>query len=148
MKVTRLCLAVAGVTVLAGCVSDPGYAPIDPAARRYFGYSDKPNPDGGYTIHVVLPQGVANPRSAFDHWERRAAELCGPGGYRKHLHTARRNMMVMPGYTPSPLNYEVLGDAYCNDLAARPAAPQPEDSTTSDAADSPAAPTEVDAPAA
>jgi hypothetical protein len=148
MKSARFWLTAAGVTLLAGCVSDPGYAPIDPVAKRYFGYSDTPNADGGYTIHVVLPQGVADPRSAFAHWERRAAELCGPGGYRKHLHTARRNMMVMPGYTPSPLNYEVLGDAYCNDPAARPAPPQPEDSTASDSADTPATPAEVGAPAA
>lgn len=122
MNPARLCLAAATLTLLAGCVSDPGYAPMDPAARRYFGYSDQPNGAGGYTIHVVLPHGVKDPRSAFAHWERRAAELCGPGGYRSQLHTARQNMLAMPGYTPAPANYQVLGDAYCNDPARAPAA--------------------------
>lgn len=117
MRVAWPGLAALSLTLLAGCVSDPGYAPIDPAARRYFGYADKPNVEGGYTIHVVLPEGVSDPRSAFAHWERRASELCGPAGYTKQLHTARRNLLMTPGYTPSAMNYEVLGDAYCNDPA-------------------------------
>jgi hypothetical protein len=125
MSRARLGLAALGLTLLAGCVSDPGYAPMDPAARRYFGYVDAPNGAGGYTIRVVLPQGVSDPKSAFAHWERRAAELCGPGGYRKQLHTARRNMAMMPGYSPAPMNYEVVGDAYCNDPAAVPVGPAP-----------------------
>lgn len=116
----RLGVAVLGAALLAGCVSDPGYAPIDPAARRHFGYADKPNGQGGYTIHVVLPEGVSDPRSAFAHWERRAAELCGPAGYRKQLYVARRNMAMMPGYTPTGLNYELIGDAWCHDPAMAP----------------------------
>ncbi|HYD27147.1 hypothetical protein [Brevundimonas sp.] len=123
MRLARLSLAALGLTLLAGCVSDPGYAPIDPAARRYFGYADTPNGAGGYTIRVVLPEGVEDPKSAFAHWERRAAELCGPAGYRKQLHTARRNMMMMPGYTPTGYSYEVLGDAWCSDPAMAPAEP-------------------------
>ncbi|MBW8304362.1 MAG: hypothetical protein K0M78_10570, partial [Brevundimonas sp.] len=91
---------------------------IDPAAKRYFGYADRPNGQGGHTIHVVLPEGVSDPKSAFAHWERRAAELCGPAGYRKQLHTARRNMLIMPGYSPTGASYEVLGDVWCNDPAA------------------------------
>ncbi|HEY0600792.1 hypothetical protein [Brevundimonas sp.] len=115
--------AVLALTLLAGCVSDPGYAPMDPAANRYFGYSDTPNGAGGHTIRVVLPEGVENPKSAFAHWERRAGELCGPAGYRKQLHTARRNMMMMPGYTPTGYSYEVMGDVWCNDPAMAPADP-------------------------
>ena len=118
MRAARLGPVVLGLTLLAGCVSDPGYAPIDPAARRYFGYTDQPNGQGGHTIHVILPEGVSNPKSAFAHWERRAAEICGPEGYRKQLHTARRNMLMMPGYSPSGYSYEVMGDAWCNDPAA------------------------------
>jgi hypothetical protein len=131
MSLARLGLAALGLTLLAGCVTDPGYAPMDAAAHRYFGYVDQPNGQGGYTIRVVLPEGVDDPRSAFAHWERRAAELCGSAGYRKQLHTARRNMMMMPGYTPTGYSYEVMGDAWCNDPArastgpAGPAAPAP-----------------------
>lgn len=113
----RPAIAVLGLTLLAGCVTDPGYAPMDAAANRYFGYVDQPNGDGGYTIRVVLPEGVQDPRSAFAHWDRRAAELCGPGGYRKLLHTARRNMLMMPGYSATGYSYEVMGDAWCNDPA-------------------------------
>lgn len=90
---------------------------MDPAARRYFGYVDTPNGAGGYTIRVVLPEGVDDPRSAFAHWERRAMDLCGPAGFTKQLHTARRNMMLLPGYNPTGLSYEVMGDAYCIDPA-------------------------------
>ncbi len=115
MSGLRVTIAAVGLMLLTGCVSDPGYAPIDPAARQYYGYADTANGDGGYTIRVVLPEGVRDPRSAFAHWERRAAELCAPGGYRKQLHTARRNMMMMPGYTPTGFGYEVMGDAWCTD---------------------------------
>lgn len=125
MSGVRLGLAALGLTLLTGCVTDPGYAPMDPAANRYFGYGDTSNGDGGYTIRVVLPEGVTDPRSAFAHWERRAAELC-PAGYRKQIHTARRNMMMMSGYTPTGYSYEVMGDAWCNDpTAAAPTPPGP-----------------------
>ncbi len=124
MSGARLGLAILGLTLLASCVSDPGYAPIDPVAKRYFGYTDMPNGDGGHTIQVVLPEGVTDPRAAFAHWERRAAELC-PAGYRKQIHTARRNMMMMPGYTPSGYSYEVMGDAWCTGSAAPAQPPEP-----------------------
>lgn len=128
MTRVRLGAAFLGLTLLAGCVSDPGYAPMDPEARRYFGYTDQPNGQGGHTIRVVLPEGVSDPKSAFAHWEQRAAEICGPGGYRKQLHTARRNMLMMPGYSPSGYSYEVIGDAWCNDPAvASPVARPSED---------------------
>lgn len=123
MSRARMGLAALVLTLLSGCVSDPGYAPMDAAKNRYFGYVDQPNGDGGHTIRVVLPEGVQDPRSAFAHWERRAAELCGPAGYRKLVHTARRNMLMMPGYSPSGHSYEVMGDAWCNDPAFVPASP-------------------------
>lgn len=126
MTSARPGLAVLGLMLLAGCVTDPGYAPIDAAAGRNFGYVDQPNGDGGYTIRVILPEVAQDPRSAFAHWERRAAELCGPAGYRKLVHTARRHMLMVPGYSPTGYGYEVMGDAWCNDPArasVRPPAP-------------------------
>lgn len=126
MTRVRAALAALGLTLLAGCVTDPGYAPMDAAKGQYFGYVDQPNGDGGHTIRVVLPEVTQDPRSAFAHWERRAAELCGPAGYRKLVHTARRNMMFMSGYSPTPHSYEVMGDAWCNDPTYTPlAAPVP-----------------------
>lgn len=122
MSAARRGLAALGLTLLAGCVTDPGYAPMDTVANRYFGYVDQPNGDGGHTIRVVLPEGVRDPRSAFAHWERRAAELCGPAGYRKQLHRARRNMLTVPGYSPTGHSYEVAGEAWCNDRAFLPTA--------------------------
>lgn len=123
MSAVRRGLAALALTLLAGCVSDPGYAPMDASANRYFGYVDAPNGAGGHTIRVVLPEGVQDPRAAFAHWERRATELCGPAGYRKQLHTARRNMLMMHGYSPTGHSYEVMGDAWCNDPAFVPTPP-------------------------
>lgn len=123
MSPARLGLAALGLTLLAGCVTDPGYAPMNAAKNQYFGYVDQPNGDGGHTIRVVLPEGVQDPRAAFAHWERRAAELCGPAGYRKLVHTARRNMLMMSGYSPTGYSYEVMGDAWCNDPSFVPAPP-------------------------
>lgn len=123
MSPARLGLAALVLTLLAGCVTDPGYAPMDAAKNRYYGYIDQPNGDGGHTIRVVLPEGVRDPRSAFAHWERRAAELCGPAGYRKLVHTARRHMLTVPGYSPTGYGYEVMGDAWCNDPTYAPAPP-------------------------
>lgn len=123
MRSMRPALAILGLTLLAGCVTDPGYAPMDAAKGQYFGYIDQPNGDGGHTIRVVLPEVAQDPRSAFAHWERRAAELCGPAGYRKLVHTARRNMLTVPGYSPTGHSYEVMGDAWCNDPTYAPPAP-------------------------
>jgi hypothetical protein len=126
MRSMRAALGILGLTLLAGCVTDPGYAPMDATKGQYFGYVDQPNGDGGHTIRVVLPEVARDPRSAFAHWERRAAELCGPAGYRKLVHTARRNMLTVPGYSPTGHSYEVMGDAWCNDPAYTPApAPAP-----------------------
>ncbi|MFC7380341.1 hypothetical protein [Brevundimonas sp. GCM10030266] len=126
MKALRLATAALGLTLLSGCVTDPGYSPMDASKNKFYGYTDALNGAGGYTIRVALPEGVQDPRSAFAHWERRAAELCGPAGYRKQVHTARRNMLMMPGYSPTGFSYEVIGDAYCTDpsvLRTEPAAP-------------------------
>lgn len=129
MSAVRSGAAVLGLTLLAACVTDPGYTPIDLTKNKYYGYTDTLNGAGGYTIRVSLPEGVRDPSTAFAHWERRAAELCGPAGYRKQLHTARRNMLMMPGYSPTGFSYDVMGDAYCNDpsvLRTEPAAPTAE----------------------
>jgi hypothetical protein len=125
MSAVRTGAAVLGLTLLAACITDPGYTPIDLATHKYYGYTDTLNGAGGYTIRVSLPEGVRDPGTAFAHWERRAAELCGPAGYRKQLHTARRNMMMMPGYTPTGFSYDVMGDAYCNDPSVLRTEPAP-----------------------
>lgn len=114
-------LAGAGL-LLGGCMHQAAYARIDEAGKVPYGFTDTLNPDGGYTIRVLLPQWTEDPRTAFDFWERRAAELCGEAGYRKHLHTARRQMIHNPGYTPVAGDYILEGYAWCNAPAAAPAA--------------------------
>lgn len=110
-------LAAALASTLAACASDPGYAAMNAEAGQYFGYSDAPNSMGGHTIRVVLPAGVSDPRSAFAHWERRAAELCAPLGYRKQISYAERHMLYAQGAAPAAMYFEVLGDAYCEPAA-------------------------------
>lgn len=105
--------AVAGLSV-GGCMHQAGYARIDAAGKVPYGFTDTLNPDGGYTILVRLPQWTKDPHTAFEFWERRAAELCGDAGYRKHLHTAQRQMIHNPGYTPVMGDYILEGYAYCN----------------------------------
>ncbi len=94
------------------------YAPINVEEKVFYGFTDTLNPDGGYTIRVLLPQWTEDPQTAFEFWERRATELCGEAGYRKHLHTARRQMIHSPGYTPVAGDYVLEGYVYCNAPAA------------------------------
>jgi hypothetical protein len=114
-------LAGAGL-LLGGCAHQAAYARIDEADKVFYGFTDTLNPDGGYTIRVLLPPWTEDPRTAFDFWERRAAELCGEADYRKHVHTARRQMIHNPGYTPVAGDYVLEGYAYCNAPAAAAAA--------------------------
>ncbi len=57
---------------------------IDPANGIHYGYLETPNPDGGYTLMVTLPQG-----DHFAYWDERAAEICGHTNYRKNIFSAQ-----------------------------------------------------------
>lgn len=69
---------VATGLMLQGCVTATPvvYGPIGPEAP--YGYKDRPNPDGGFTVLVAMP-GYASPAALRAFFDRRAGELC-PGG--------------------------------------------------------------------
>lgn len=68
----------AAALLLQGCATAPPvvYGPVGSEAQ--YGYKDRPNPDGGFTVLVLLPghASAAELRSFFD---RRAGELCEAG---------------------------------------------------------------------
>lgn len=71
-------LAVSAATLLTACATPApvAYGPMGEGSA--YGYRDRPNPDGGYTVLVVMPPEAA-PDLARSFWDRRAGELC-PGG--------------------------------------------------------------------
>ena len=64
--------------LLQGCVTaTPAvYGPIGPEVP--YGYKDRPNPDGGHTVLVVMA-GHASAAELRVFFDRRAAELCPAG---------------------------------------------------------------------
>ena len=125
-KLVLAALAVAGGVQGCATPQPPAYAPISDTVR--FGYRDRPNPDGGHTVLVVMPaHSTLTDARAF--WDRRAEELCPGGVNRRIVFRADRKELV--GGAPYvhggvgvgsryPGGYEVEGYVYCKD--ASPAA--------------------------
>lgn len=81
-------LAAAGL-LLQSCATKPAvYGPI--SAEVPYGYADRPNPDGSFTLLIKMPgtASVAELRSFFD---RRAAELCTAGVDRTNVFRVTAN---------------------------------------------------------
>jgi hypothetical protein len=119
----------AAALLLQGCVSyTPAvYGPI--GAEVPYGFKDRPNPDGGHTILVVMAgfQTVADLRGFFD---RRAAELCPAGVERSNVFRVQANEYfssapyVQGGAgigSRSRQGVELEGYVYCKPPAASPA---------------------------
>ena len=123
---TLTAAGVAAAAALQGCITPepPAYGPISDTVA--FGYRDRPNPDGGHTILVVMPaHSTVTDARAF--WERRADELCPSGVEKRNVFRAdRRELMTGAGYVHGSVGvgsriqagYEVEGYVYCK--AARP----------------------------
>ncbi|WP_374599557.1 hypothetical protein [Brevundimonas sp.] len=116
----RACAALA-LLALSGCVSGVDYVPI--SDKSYFGYSDRPNADGGHTVRVELMDGGL----AMEYWNRRASELCDGKVARKSMHTALQPTTYYDRYGGRPGHYIVEGYVYCEapavaERAAEPAA--------------------------
>ncbi|WP_394761142.1 hypothetical protein [Phenylobacterium sp.] len=102
------------------------YAPIGEAVQ--YGYKDRPNPDGGHTVLVVVPR-QSSPTEARSFWDRRAEELC-PGGVSKRIvfRSELKELMIPAGYVQYSagfgsrlaLGYEVEGYVYCKAAAPAP----------------------------
>lgn len=116
MTLTVQVRAVGALAVLAlgGCVSVSGvdYVPI--GEQSAFGYSDRPNADGGHTVRVEL----LDPGKAIEFWNRRASELCEGRVARKLMHTALRPTVLYEHYGGMPGHYIVEGYVYCETPAA------------------------------
>lgn len=100
-------------SVLAGCVSDPGYAAMGGPDGSPYGYSDVLNADGSHTIRVLLPASTPEPQNAYVYWHRRAEELCGGPPASKTLHTAQRAVVFVDARSAQA----VRGDYYLEGLA-------------------------------
>ena len=123
MTLRKPARAFAALALLAmgGCVSGVDYVPI--SDKSFFGYSDRPNADGGYTVRVELLDGGL----AMEYWNRRASELCDGKVARKSMHTALRPTAHYDNYGARPGHYIVEGYVYCEtptvaERAAEPAA--------------------------
>jgi hypothetical protein len=114
MTLRKPARAFAALALLAmgGCVSGVDYVPI--SDKSFFGYSDRPNADGGYTVRVELLDGGL----AMEYWNRRASELCDGKVARKSMHTALRPTAHYDSYGARPGHYIVEGYVYCETPAS------------------------------
>ncbi len=127
-------LLAAGLTatslLLQGCVSAKPvvYGPIGPEAP--YGYQERENPDGGFTVRVAMP-GYSTPAALRDFFDRRAGELCPTGVARTNVFRVDANEYfpsapyVYGGAgvaSRSRLGVELEGYVYCKAAAAAPAA--------------------------
>lgn len=123
---TRLAVAglIAGAGLCAGgCVTNPGYVMRGGVDGSWYGYSDRRNVDGSYTIRVDLPASTSNPQIAYTYWNRRAEELCGGAFLRKSIHTAERPVVfVQPHQSHQAIrgDYVLEGYVYCETPAETP----------------------------
>lgn len=111
--------SIALAAVLQGCATPKPvvYGPISETTA--FGYRDRPNPDGGHTLLVVLP-GHSNAAEVRAFWERRAAELCPRGVERQMVFRADRRDTTYINYGTQAsvasrvwLTAELEGYVYC-----------------------------------
>lgn len=114
-------LGVAGLSV-GGCFGSTAYGRIG-VDDNVYGYSDSPI-EGGYSIRVVMPFHVKDPRLAYTYWDRRALEVCNGAVARKQIHTAQQ--LVIPEY--NRMNgivgdYVLEGFAWCGPAADPGSAP-------------------------
>lgn len=120
-------LAAVGLLLQACTLKPVVYGPVGPEAP--YGYSDRKNPDGGYTVLVTMPgySTSADLRAFFD---RRAGELCLAGVERTNVFRVHASEY----YSSAPYVYgsagvssrsrvgvELEGYVYCK---AGPAAPK------------------------
>ena len=117
-KPTRAFAALA-LLAMGGCVSGVDYVPI--SDKSFFGYSDRPNADGGYTVRVELMNGGL----AIEYWNRRASELCDGKVARKLMHTALQPTTYYDHYGGRPGHYIVEGYVYCETPAVAESTAEP-----------------------
>lgn len=97
-------VGLAATLLLQGCVTaTPAiYGPIGPEVP--YGYKDRPNPDGGHTVLVIMA-GHATVAELRGFFERRAAELCPAGLERTNIFRVQANEY----YAAAPYVYGSAG---------------------------------------
>jgi hypothetical protein len=101
-------VTAAAVLAAAGCATPIVYGPI---GQNGYGYSDRQNPDGSYTVLVV----ASSPQQAHEFWDRRAAELCGGVEVHKNIFRAEIPVVTTTGYASNPYN-PAYGGSYSQDV--------------------------------
>lgn len=82
---------------LSACATPIAYGPI---GSNGFGYSDRPNPDGGHTVMIV----ASTAQQAQEFWNRRASELCAGGEYQQNIFRRERPVVTATGYAVNAYN--------------------------------------------
>lgn len=121
-RLTSAVLPLLGLLLSLGACATPKppvYGPIGDAEP--YGYKDRANPDGGYTLLAIVPPH-SSVAEASNFWDRRAQELCPAGVSKRIIFRSDRKEYLMPaGYVyrgagfSSRLTqaYEVEGYLYC-----------------------------------
>lgn len=121
---TMVLLSSLLASVLSGCMPVPTYQRIGSEGSHGYGYHDEVAGEGNHLIRVVLPPH-SDPQLAFAFWDKRAAEVCAPGAYRKNIYAASRPLIEMQGYTAQPGEFILEGLAYCNTAPSASTVPAP-----------------------
>lgn len=106
-------LVLIASVALSACATPLTYGPVsETKPKRTFGYSETRASDGRYTVRVLLPEHGTS-TMAFEWWERRAAELCGPAKYQKTIWRAERPTVHYDHYGGRPGGYVLEGYVTC-----------------------------------
>jgi len=111
---------IAAGLILQGCATARPvvYGPIGPEAP--YGYRDRQNPDGGFTVLVAMP-GYSSPAELRAFFDRRAGEVCPAGVGRSNVFRLTASDQTYVNYgSPYPsvgsrvrTGVELEGYVYC-----------------------------------
>jgi len=92
MRRSAASLALLAPLALAGCITPVTYGAI--GADSAYGYRDRQNADGSYTLLAVAPSAPM----AHQFWDQRAQELCGGTNFHKNIFRAEIPVVTYTGY--------------------------------------------------
>lgn len=128
LTIPKSALLLVAILSLQACAA-PKPAVYGPIGEKVpHGYKERLNPDGGYTLLVIMPPySPLSDGHAF--WDRRAAELC-PGGLAKRIvfRAERKQTFISAGYVYGGASvssravtaFEVEGYVYCKAMTSAP----------------------------
>ena len=107
-----------GGALLVGCATPIEYGSAE--ANRGFGYSQSIATDGSIILKIHAPTALGS-KTAFDWWDRRAAEICGDSKVVKNIYSAIRPTVTYESYGGMPGDFLIEGYLKCDP----PRAPSP-----------------------